>query len=224
MHIYKQGIKFFNTTFTFNYMFVFCVHYRWAAIASYLPQRTDNDIKNYWNTHLKKKLNKQQALAASSSSGSHMTASDPSSTCHAPKATSKCSMEETSQIKSTVNPNFCTTLSNTALYASSAENISKLLQGFMNSAPRVDANSKNKEKKYQNEVIRPDALINSYFLNHQEVEPLLCFDSDASISQPALTEFDKDKPGSLSQLEKWLFDEPTSGCQLDLMDLSTHMF
>ncbi|KAL4559288.1 hypothetical protein LXL04_031426 [Taraxacum kok-saghyz] len=29
---------------------------RWAAIASYLPQRTDNDIKNYWNTHLKKRL------------------------------------------------------------------------------------------------------------------------------------------------------------------------
>ncbi|KAI4366677.1 hypothetical protein MLD38_022524 [Melastoma candidum] len=33
---------------------------RWAAIASYLPQRTDNDIKNYWNTHLKKKLKKQE--------------------------------------------------------------------------------------------------------------------------------------------------------------------
>ncbi|KAG0470158.1 hypothetical protein HPP92_016858 [Vanilla planifolia] len=25
-------------------------------MASYLPERTDNDIKNYWNTHLKKKL------------------------------------------------------------------------------------------------------------------------------------------------------------------------
>ncbi|KAK3041144.1 hypothetical protein RJ639_027596 [Escallonia herrerae] len=34
-----------------------CVIRRWAAIASYLPQRTDNNIKSYWNTYLKKKLN-----------------------------------------------------------------------------------------------------------------------------------------------------------------------
>nr|GEU88039.1 myb-related protein 306-like [Tanacetum cinerariifolium] len=45
---------------------------RWATIASYIPQRTDNDIKNYWNTHLKKKLtnfrNNQYGASTSSSS------------------------------------------------------------------------------------------------------------------------------------------------------------
>ncbi|KAG0608957.1 hypothetical protein M758_8G146400 [Ceratodon purpureus] len=29
---------------------------RWSAIANHLPRRTDNEIKNYWNTHLKKRL------------------------------------------------------------------------------------------------------------------------------------------------------------------------
>ncbi|XP_044492618.1 transcription factor MYB106-like [Mangifera indica] len=31
---------------------------RWSAIATNLPKRTDNEIKNYWNTHLKKRLTK----------------------------------------------------------------------------------------------------------------------------------------------------------------------
>ena len=30
--------------------------FRWSAIASKLPGRTDNDVKNYWNTKLKKKI------------------------------------------------------------------------------------------------------------------------------------------------------------------------
>ncbi|KAK7394475.1 hypothetical protein VNO78_15003 [Psophocarpus tetragonolobus] len=31
---------------------------RWSAIATHLAKRTDNEIKNYWNTHLKKRLDK----------------------------------------------------------------------------------------------------------------------------------------------------------------------
>ncbi|GLJ46475.1 hypothetical protein SUGI_0979450 [Cryptomeria japonica] len=30
---------------------------KWSLIASMLPGRTDNEVKNFWNTHLKKKLN-----------------------------------------------------------------------------------------------------------------------------------------------------------------------
>ncbi|KAF8768805.1 hypothetical protein HU200_007368 [Digitaria exilis] len=33
----------------------FC-YLRWSMIAAQLPGRTDNEIKNYWNTHLKKQL------------------------------------------------------------------------------------------------------------------------------------------------------------------------
>ncbi|KAI0513672.1 hypothetical protein KFK09_009702 [Dendrobium nobile] len=35
---------------------------KWSAIAMMLPGRTDNEIKNVWNTHLKKRLNPNQIL------------------------------------------------------------------------------------------------------------------------------------------------------------------
>ena len=35
---------------------------RWSLIAGRLPGRTDNEIKNYWNTHLSKKLKNQEQL------------------------------------------------------------------------------------------------------------------------------------------------------------------
>lgn len=34
--------------------------YRWALIAGRLPGRTDNEVKNYWKTHLSKKIKLQQ--------------------------------------------------------------------------------------------------------------------------------------------------------------------
>lgn len=40
---------------------VFLFIYRWSTIASRLPGRTDNEIKNVWHTHLKKRLHKNQA-------------------------------------------------------------------------------------------------------------------------------------------------------------------
>ncbi|XP_075524290.1 transcription factor MYB58-like [Primulina tabacum] len=34
---------------------------KWSKIASHLPGRTDNEIKNVWNTHLKKRLTRKSA-------------------------------------------------------------------------------------------------------------------------------------------------------------------
>ncbi|XP_059664461.1 transcription factor MYB15-like [Cornus florida] len=33
---------------------------KWSAIAAKLPGRTDNDIKNHWHTHLKKRMKQEQ--------------------------------------------------------------------------------------------------------------------------------------------------------------------
>ncbi|XP_076881882.1 transcription factor MYB106-like [Bidens hawaiensis] len=53
---------------------------RWSAIATHLPKRTDNQIKNYWNTHLKKRLTKMgidpithKSRTAVNTTLSHMT-------------------------------------------------------------------------------------------------------------------------------------------------------
>ncbi|CAL5193197.1 unnamed protein product [Lathyrus oleraceus] len=101
---------------------------KWAAIASYLPQRTDNDIKNYWNTHLKKKLNKFQAAALESSN----------STTYVSKSFSDRSLDITNNHASSLklnSNNQNSHQSSSSTYASSTENISRLLEGWMRSSP-----------------------------------------------------------------------------------------
>ncbi|CAA0837343.1 myb domain protein 60 [Striga hermonthica] len=106
---------------------------KWAAIATYLPQRTDNDIKNYWNTHLKKKLKKlhqQPGNFVTSSNNNDMGHHGPATDYH----------------RFASRPNNELSHGPTSAYASSADNISRLLEGWMtrsSSPPKSNKVDKN---------------------------------------------------------------------------------
>ncbi|KAL6908033.1 hypothetical protein ACP4OV_002203 [Aristida adscensionis] len=46
---------------------------RWSRIARRLPGRTDNEIKNYWRTHMRKKAQERKTSMSPSSSSSSLT-------------------------------------------------------------------------------------------------------------------------------------------------------
>ncbi|PUZ51622.1 hypothetical protein GQ55_6G203000 [Panicum hallii var. hallii] len=125
---------------------------RWAAIASYLPDRTDNDIKNFWNTHLKKKLSRMDAGGDGAGAAGAVARSGRSA---APKGqwerrlqtdihTARQALREALSLDPALPlaktepqplpllmPQPAPAPPSQAAYASSAENIARLLEGWM---------------------------------------------------------------------------------------------
>ncbi|KAI3980218.1 hypothetical protein MKX01_033359 [Papaver californicum] len=138
---------------------------KWAAIASQLPERTDNDIKNYWNTHLKKKLTKLH----SASSASHISTSfqffdiDNSSSYDIIKNLEYHNLiHQNSALNKFISS--ITSSSTSTTYALSTGNISRLLKGWIKTSPKKlnSSSSKLRLKATQTEdKVLPDDSNNS---------------------------------------------------------------
>ncbi|KAL7097506.1 hypothetical protein ACP275_10G149400 [Erythranthe tilingii] len=126
---------------------------KWAAIATYLPQRTDNDIKNYWNTHLKKKLKKLQLPPFEAPPPMQMAAASQDSTFYR-QFISKSYNGAERIIDNNNHKNQSgggvVVSENSSVYASSAENISRLLEGWMRSSPPHANNNINNNSSTSN--------------------------------------------------------------------------
>ncbi|CAN1322402.1 Transcription factor MYB94, partial [Linum perenne] len=186
---------------------------RWAAIASYLPERTDNDIKNYWNTHLNKKSNIDNVLAEHNSSPHSQSSSSASSSSSSSSSRGQWERRLQSDLHTArralsqaISPSVSSAPelndsphappSTTPAYASSAENIANLLKGWMNTRPSNDAG-------YSAVGFPGQSMdLGSGLTNSDTVSPYY--------TTPCKEDRKAAEEARLSMLEKWLLDEGTA--------------
>ncbi|MFS7970792.1 putative transcription factor MYB-HB-like family [Helianthus anomalus] len=171
---------------------------KWAAIASYLPERTDNDIKNYWNTHLKKKLRKLQmgsdehdlihkkndrfASSTTSSSSSHcISRGQWEKRLQTDIHLAKQALNDALSVdkKPIIIPQPINSPTQTPIYPSSTDNIAKLLKGFMKNTSnnnKTCSNASTRELSDEGNALSSESKTSSGIDMYEMFQSLFGFD------------------------------------------------
>lgn len=188
---------------------------RWAAIASYLPERTDNDIKNYWNTHLKKKLkegkSRDNGFSSSEQKGQWERRLQTDIKLAKQELRNALSLNNNNNNNNNSmslleegdsKPSQFYTPGNTT-YAASAENISRLLENWTK-----DLRKKESFTQADSNTTDQASFVTLNSSSSEGFESLFSFNSPSSDgeSKPVNTDITTDQI-ALELLEKWLFDE-----------------
>ncbi|CAL4980707.1 unnamed protein product [Urochloa decumbens] len=183
---------------------------KWAAIASYLPQRTDNDIKNYWNTHLKKKVKRLQQPADSFQTAPTSNAVT-SPNYYSPTSSSHQSIQGMQPMNSYPN----TTCTSAPSNNNETATISNLFQTWMRPSPTATANNcKITMQDFQEEQ---DAAAASIVCKDQIATGDV---SKSSTLEMIVTPVMGASTATFSLLEEWLLDDMPGQAMDGLMGLS----